>query len=298
MTTYIARVGLYNLFFVGKSREVRLGEFVVYSPPANAYRYEERLDSGGKTWYSGTMDLTFPPVPYMDLEYESDPEHYVERAKELCQPLVTLLRLFKEGRVHGMPCRIWDKLAAGDVLETLVKDSIPLNLIQTELTYKLDDNDIAKLEAFFAALVGVDQSDFSVAISRFNDSYARGTERDRFIDLLIALEALFGDGGDSVGYKISLRCACFLGKFPGVGEGKQQIFDFLKKTYNERSDILHGRRKSLDWASVETCLKLENLVRQSIVRMLLEAKAGNALTPAKLDRLLFLAQSKHSENVL
>lgn len=288
MAIYIGRIELYNFNFIGKLKEVRFGDLLICSPPANARTYHEEVGPDGKPWYSGTANINFPAFPYVDLEYESDPEHYVEQARKLCQRLVTLLRLFKKGRVHGVPYRIWDKLVPGDFLDTLIKDFSKVGLVTTRHMYELGDNDIEKLQSFFKALAEVDQSSFSVAISRFNDSYTREEDRDRFIDLLIALEALFGESGDSVGYKIRLRCACFLGRFPEIGEDKRQVFDFLKEAYDKRSDILHGRRKSLDWTSGKTCLKLENLVRQSIVHMLLEAKAGNVLTPDKLDQFLFL----------
>ena len=297
MATYIARTELVNLHLLGKSKEVRLGEFVIYSPPANARRYDKKIGPNGKPWYSASADMNFPSFPYIDLEYESDAEHYRERAIELSQPFVTLLRLFKEGRVHGRLWRVWNKLAPGDLLNQIVTDFSALDLVETHYIYKLDDDDIAKLEVFYETLTGVGQSNFLVAISRFNDSYTRKKDSDRFIDLLIALEALFGEGSDSVGYKIRLRCACFLHKFAEVGESKQRIFEFLKRAYDERSNILHGRQKSLDWASEKTCLKLENLVRQSIVHMLLQAKTGSILTPGKIDQFLFLAESEGYGNV-
>lgn len=277
--------------FTGKLKELRFGDFLICSPPADARTYHEEVSPDGKTWYSATSDMNFPAFPYVDLEYESDPEHYLLQARKLCQELVTLLRLFKEGSVHGVPYRIWDKIVPGDLLNTLVKDINNLGLFTTKHMYELGDNDIEKLQSFFIVLSEVDQSSFSVAISRFDDSYKREEERDRFIDLLIALEALFGESGDSVGYKIRLRCACFLGICSDIGDDKQQIFDFLKEAYGKRSDILHGRQKSVEWASGDVCLKLENLVRQSIVHMLLQAKDGNVLTPEKLDQFLFLAQS-------
>lgn len=302
MASYIARIELANLHLRGNSKEIRLGEFVICSPPANAYSYDEEIGPTGEPQFIGTGNLNFPVSPYIDLGYESDVERYRERATKLAQSFVTLLRLFKEGRVYGKPWRVWDKSAPGNVLNQMVKDHSILDLVldsvKTHTIYELDDDDIVELETFYQTLAGVEQSSFLVAISRFNDSYSRKKDSDRFIDLLIALEALFGEDSDSIGYKIRLRCACFLHKFGRVGEGKQQIFKFLKRAYDERSNILHGRQKSLDWASEEVCLKLENLVRQSIVHMLLQAKSGNVLTPGKLDQFLFLAESEEREDVL
>jgi hypothetical protein len=290
MPTYLARIELLNLCFAGESRGVSLGKFILCSPPADAWKYEDKIGPNGKPWYSGSQNLNFPGSPYIDMEYESDDEHCRQRAAELSQPIVTLLRLFKEGRVHGRPFRVWNKLNPGELLSQMASDLSLLDLVETRNTYKLSDNDIAKLKEFYVTLSEVDQSPFLVAISRFNDSYTRKKDSDRFIDLLIALEALFGEGGDSVGYKIRLRCACFLYRFAGVQEDKQRIFQFLKRAYDERSNILHGRQKSLDWASEEKCLNLENIVRRSIIHMLLQAKAGNILTPDKIDQFLFLGE--------
>ena len=290
MVTYIARTQLLNLYLSGKSEQVRLGNLVICSPPANAHKYEEKIGLNGKPWYSGTFNMNFPGFPYVDFEYESDSKYYRARARELSQSCVTLLRLFKEGQVHGSLFRVWNKLSPSDLFSEMGTDYSPLNLLETHHAYKLDDDDETALEVLYETLTGVDQTPFSVAISRFNDSYTRKKDSDRFIDLIVALEALFGDGGDSVGYKIRLRCASFLHRFVGAEEGKQRIFEFLKRAYDERSNILHGRQESLDWASEETCLNLENIVRRSIVHMLLQAKTGNILTPDKIDQLLFLRE--------
>jgi hypothetical protein len=95
MVTYIARTELVNLHLLGQSKQVRLGNLVICSPPANAWQYDKKIGPNGKPWYSGRGDMNFPSFPYVDLEYESDPEYYRERARELFHPFVILLRLFK-----------------------------------------------------------------------------------------------------------------------------------------------------------------------------------------------------------
>lgn len=146
--------------FAGKLKELRFADFLICAPPADASTYHEEVSPDGKPWYFGTSDMNLPAFPYVDLEYKSDPEHYLRQARKLCQQHVTLLRLFKKGRVHGVPYRIWDKIVPGDLLDTLVKDINKLGLFTTKHMYELGDNDTEKPESFFRVLSGVDQSSF------------------------------------------------------------------------------------------------------------------------------------------
>lgn len=297
-------MGIKNLYIESKPKEIRLGNFVILASP-NAGKYWDEVDP----YYTPDGELKqrqkgiragFPTTPYyadLGYEYEGDPKNHVGRAIELSERFLTILRLFKQGRIEGKLYRVWDKSSPDSQSKSLILHFGALNVPTDPYSYELGDNDIAQLQSFFTELYEVDQSRFSLAIDRFNDSYARERERDRFIDLLIALEALFSEGTDSIGYKIRLRCACFLGKFPGVLKSKHKVFEFLKTAYDQRSGILHGRKQSLDWVSQENNSKLEHLVRQSLIHMLLEAKNGDILTPDKLDRFLFLERFSENENM-
>jgi len=49
-----------------------------------------------------------------------------------------------------------------------------------------------------------------IPLGRFHDSYARQSERDKLIDLCVALESLYVREKDELAYRLALRCAYFL----------------------------------------------------------------------------------------
>ena len=77
----------------------------------------------------------------------------------------------------------------------------------------------------------VNQS-IDLALSRFNSSYERRELVDRLIDLVIALEALFGEQGDSLSLKVASRCACWL--YP-PGQERWDAFVAVRDMYRKRS---------------------------------------------------------------
>jgi hypothetical protein len=69
----------------------------------------------------------------------------------------------------------------------------------------------------------------------------------RFLDLCLALEALLGDGGDNLKYKIAMRGAYIAGLIKENENSNfgAQAFDFLKKVYDERSKLAHGGKSDI-----------------------------------------------------
>ncbi len=79
----------------------------------------------------------------------------------------------------------------------------------------------------------------NIAIKRFNDSFTRREVEDRIIDLMIAFEAMFLKESEKMEltFKLSLRTAIFL---EDVDAERENLFEFMKKAYDTRSDIVHG----------------------------------------------------------
>lgn len=79
----------------------------------------------------------------------------------------------------------------------------------------------------------------NIAIKRFNDSFIRREVEDRIIDLMIAFEAMFLKENEKMEltFKLSLRTAIFL---EDVDAERENLFEFMKKAYDTRSDIVHG----------------------------------------------------------
>lgn len=91
------------------------------------------------------------------------------------------------------------------------------------------------------------QSRLKIALTKFNDSYRWSDGREKIIDLVIAMENIFGEEtvGQSteVGYRLRMRAARFLGDNLQEREDLKQFFSNL---YALRSMIVHGDSKDVD----------------------------------------------------
>ena len=121
----------------------------------------------------------------------------------------------------------------------------------------------------------------NIAIKRYNDSFVRREAEDRIIDLMIAFEAIFLKGTEKMEltFKLALRTAIFLG-----GVDRENLFEFMKKTYNTRSDIVHGIKpidkikvkKSIngkeynEYTPQEFLNKLEEILRECLLKYIRE----------------------------
>jgi len=100
------------------------------------------------------------------------------------------------------------------------------------------------LEAVSGNLISTDQLRkgnirLDIAFNRFNASYWQKAIEDRFIDIMIGFEALLGDQSIEATNRLINRLCLFLGK---DDEERINLQWFLRKSYDTRSAILHGRR--------------------------------------------------------
>jgi hypothetical protein len=108
----------------------------------------------------------------------------------------------------------------------------------------------------------------------FFEDYHRKTNRvEQFASLMIALEALFtpSDQAEQT-YRISQSCA-LLACESHDSDGRQAVFEFLKKMFKRRGKLFHGQFDSSEespdkLASDEEISQLASLVRKSILRLL------------------------------
>jgi hypothetical protein len=190
--------------------------------------------------------------------------------------LITLLRLFKKGNVsysYIFP----------------IKDTVfPFNLCKPNLdnpyvdsskkdNYILEDTEIPKFLNFWNdhrnVLLKINSAktkwaNIHLALGRFNSSYNRASNKDRFIDLSIAIEALFsrGSGEDidgSLTHKYLLRVSRFLGT---TLSNYREYYKNMQELYSLRSKIVHGKTET-ELIRMKTNL-LEDYVRKSLKKYL------------------------------
>jgi len=162
--------------------------------------------------------------------------------------------------------------------------------------YELNEETLTKFIEFFDSywdIIHQKPQPLWNALFRFSSSYEKRTLADRLVDLMIAMEALFGDNGELT-YKISLRSACML--YP-AGEARERAFDTIKKLYEERSKIVHG--KTLNSRSDNKRIsQFEDYVRNSIIKFLHLYRDGHLSTSSilsgeELDRLIFFSKGNN-----
>ena len=153
--------------------------------------------------------------------------------------------------------------------------------------YRLDDETLGKFIDFFNRywdIIHQKPQPLYNAMSRFSSSYEKRTLADRLVELVIALEALFGDRSNSLTYKIAIRCSSLL--YP-PGETRVKVFKAIKKVYADRSAIVHGERLDSKYSDEEID-QLEDYIRRSILNFLEQYTKGNLITSSEeLDQLLF-----------
>ncbi len=113
-------------------------------------------------------------------------------------------------------------------------------------------------------LVSKPPNELEIALQRFSRSYEGHTPGERLVDLMIAMEAMFGENNEST-YKIALRSSCFM--YP-PGEDRERAFYEIKKLYDGRGGILHGRHLDVEKTDYQTVYSFEDFVRRSIIRRL------------------------------
>jgi hypothetical protein len=87
-----------------------------------------------------------------------------------------------------------------------------------------------------------DASKTAIAIRRFSGSHEPRNDEDRLLDLWIAIEALFSpDDATEVTYRVALNVA---NTIELQGLDRRRIFDWVKRGYGLRSDLVHGRGPS------------------------------------------------------
>jgi hypothetical protein len=145
----------------------------------------------------------------------------------------------------------------------------------------------------------------NIAIKRFNDSFTRREVEDRIIDLMIAFEAMFLKEREKMEltFKLSLRTAIFL---EDVDAERENLFEFMKKAYDTRSNIVHGV-KTKDKIKVKRSInaeeydeytlnefvnKLEDIFRECLLKYIQKCRGY------QINKLIDLMDKKSLSNAL
>lgn len=227
--------------------------------------------------YKIRLGATIPLNEALKIEYVMEMPQSFERGEPIVEPresfseLVSALRLFKSGEVGFNVIRSfpisWQPMTATTGFKKLF--SIPYSGPE----YKLTESEIGDFKEFWREFSTLDLNKnkfLEVAINRFNYGYEREKPEDKFIDYMIALEALFlrEEEKAELSYRLSNRTAIFLDR-------EKTVWENVRKAYDLRSKIVHGSAKPLPGDRRELVLKIEEYLRESIKRFLKLIKTQN-----------------------
>lgn len=115
-----------------------------------------------------------------------------------------------------------------------------------------------------------------IPIERFSSAHNKKSQEDKFLDLMIALEALFPSINMEQRYRLRLSTAILLGK-------NIEIFNRVGKLYDKRSRIVHGASNIPYDQLKEDVTELGEIVRKSILIALEYLKEGKKLADMEED---------------
>ncbi len=106
---------------------------------------------------------------------------------------------------------------------------------------KVTQSELVEIQKSFLKLIEITKGNYKFAIDRFNFANDRDNSRDRVVDSVIGLEALYGDKAKTeITHKLSMRLGALIGKYGNWELSSHEIFTCMKKIYAYRSAIIHG----------------------------------------------------------
>ncbi|WP_232699429.1 HEPN domain-containing protein [Brevibacillus daliensis] len=152
-------------------------------------------------------------------------------------------------------------------LLTMEKSAYGINYLKRSLDGPVFQFD-PKTEDLFKKLLQTDSAFPTVPYRRFLHSLEKNSLEDELLDLWIALESLFVPDGKKgeITYKVRMRIAYYLGE---TAEERKKIADFIKRSYNHRSEIVHSG-KTLGDAIREEITILRQIARVTLINLVME----------------------------
>ena len=154
----------------------------------------------------------------------------------------------------------------------------PVGFLGSPGRYELKTSQTAQLRKLYGGALLNLGGIASVALRRFEQAYVRSLAVDRLIDYWVALEALFSDGGGEISYKLAMRIPHFM---MDHSSGRFFLYRCLKKAYEVRSEVVHGRGTKAKIRVAEELAR--EALRACLRRLTLE---GNMPKSAEIDAII------------
>lgn len=241
------------------------------------------LTSEEKEWMTkrpGPIEVTYPPFPRLCLEIEAK---NMQPAARKVYPIISALRLLKPHLI-GINVILLPEEFKGAVYRypsSMVADTSSRRIKKgTYQLEKAEESDFIDLSHKIDKMI--DDQKLHLALERFNMSYSSGWLETVLLDYIIALESLYLPG--EAEKKLRLCCYMVSTLSSGSKESAKEIWNYVSKAYDFRSNIVHGsgtlhlkikigRGKDRTEVSVTDFVdKIEEYTRQSIREFIMRGK--------------------------
>lgn len=181
--------------------------------------------------------------------------------------VITALRVFQKGIVWFDLIYSVNPIGRSERFPKPIYFSYPPDRLGN-WNYNLSKENVPAFKSFWNEFSKAIEKDFvGIAIRRFSESSEKRRIDDQLIDYFISFEFLFSDGGAESTHKVARRTAVFLEKEMGR---RKQIYGDVTKGYNERSNILHGRR--IDYEKIGECSHIVEKYLRGCLRKIIKEK--------------------------
>jgi len=163
--------------------------------------------------------------------------------------------------------------------------------------YHLKTDEIEDFKDFLKELNDKKKAKFlDVPIRYFNYAHTRERPEDKLIDYMIAFEGLFIKEKAELSYRLSLRVTAFLGE---NRDEKGAIFTLMRRSYDLRSDIVHGSSYSKNieingekLSLGELVSRVEELLRKSIKKSIETGQKPDQILENSPESIFFFSRDK------
>ena len=169
---------------------------------------------------------------------------------------------------------IWTEELVNPGVSICKFDVSGIHKLQLQIGRELTHNEKHEFVQIFKLVDKLDSKDrdiTSLAVTRYSNALSRSgrfRQEDCILDIAIALEIVYGLDGGELTHKLSTRAGWYLGR---DYEDRNQIRDIIKRFYNLRSCIVHGRKTSRDCKNAmleftDLYNQTRTIVRQTILK--------------------------------
>jgi len=194
-----------------------------------------------KIEFPSALTTTYFKVAEKQTSYPGHEWRKLQDEANKAKKIISALRLFKSGPVSSRMV-LFESEPSPSLLQWF--DLYDVAFSEGEEYLKLERTEIDTFRSFWTRIREFLYQDvqsmgaIGVALTRFESSYSRRYLVDKLLDLMIALEALFGEDSE-LSFRISQRAALLL--FADTDEeSKIECQDIIRALYKKRSKIVHG----------------------------------------------------------